>query len=593
MRLHNGLCAAAATAAMLIATAACASDAWAGRFHVYSCRTPDGRAAPADGWSGSKTGTYTYAENGCQSGGALVAALRNRAARTANTDIATWAFTPGVDEALAAATLWRAGDADGGQTAFAVYGVWFAGPENKDLPSDAFAQCFNGPACQTGVGDTTQPFSGQNRVVVPAKSLGGGLYFDATCSGESGNPCREDEHDAQGYAAVVYLYAADLTLEQAAGPSASALGGELASAPAVSGTSDLTFTASDPGAGVYRANFTVDGRLIQSSVIDDNEGRCREVGQTTDGLPAFLYVQPCKPSVSADVGLDTTTLANGPHHLVVTVSDAAGNSAPVLDRNITVANPTGGSGGAPGGQPPNTTQQTAGGQPLNAGAAGSPPPGTPNGAPASPNAKLTVAWRGTRGTRLTLGYGRSAAAVGRLTGPGGAPIAGARIAVEALPAYTGAAPVQLAALATGADGRFSLRLAGVLSSRSLRFSYRWRFGDPAPAAVASLSLAVRASISLGVSPRSSTVGHSIHFHGLLRGAPIPRAGKQLVLEARSPGGSWLEFDVVRADLAGRYRASYRFRFPGPATYQFRVLSEAESDYPYAAGTSNVVVVRER
>ncbi len=36
-------------------------------------------------------------------------------------------------------------------------------------------------------------------------------------------------------------------------------------------------------------------------------------------------------------------LANGSHHLTVSVLDAAGNSAPVLDRNVTVANP-----GAPG-----------------------------------------------------------------------------------------------------------------------------------------------------------------------------------------------------------------------------------------------------
>ena len=91
----------------------------------------------------------------------------------------------------------------------------------------------------------------------------------------------------------------------------------------------------------------------------------------------------------------------------------------------------------------------------------------------------------------------------------------------------------------------------------------------------------------------ASVGHSIHFRGRLLGGPIPRGGKQLVLEARSPGGSWIEFNVIRADAHGRYRASYRFKFPGPARYQFRVLSEAEADYPFAAGASNVVRVYER
>ena len=75
--------------------------------------------------------------------------------------------------------------------------------------------------------------------------------------------------------------------------------------------------------------------------------------------------------------------------------------------------------------------------------------------------------------------------------------------------------------------------------------------------------------------------------------PIPPAGKQLVLEARSPGGAWIEFNVIRTGPRGHFRAVYRFRFPGPADYQFRALSEAESDYPFAAGASNVVGVHER
>jgi hypothetical protein len=89
------------------------------------------------------------------------------------------------------------------------------------------------------------------------------------------------------------------------------------------------------------------------------------------------------------------------------------------------------------------------------------------------------------------------------------------------------------------------------------------------------------------------VGRRIFFRGRLLGGPIPAGGKQLVLEARSPGSPWLEFDVIRTDARGRYRASYRFKFPGPADYRFRVLSEPESDYPFAAGSSNVVRVYER
>jgi hypothetical protein len=112
-------------------------------------------------------------------------------------------------------------------------------------------------------------------------------------------------------------------------------------------------------------------------------------------------------------------------------------------------------------------------------------------------------------------------------------------------------------------------------------------------ATRTLSLSVATAITLSISPRTASLGRNIHFRGRLVGGPIPRGGKQLVLEARSPGGTWIEFNVIRADGRGRYRASYRFKFAGPAHYQFRVLSEAEADYPFAAGASNLVRVYER
>ncbi|MGO8905159.1 MAG: hypothetical protein ACLQMH_05980 [Solirubrobacteraceae bacterium] len=357
------------------------------------------------------------------------------------------------------------------------------------------------------------------------------------------------------------LYAADIVLEQSAGPTASNVSGELANAPVVQGSSDVAFSATDPGSGVYEAVFSVDGQVVQSTVVDENGGRCRNVGQTTDGLAAFLYVHPCAASVSADVPFDTTKVSNGPHHLIVSVIDAAGNAATVLDRQITVANP-----GAPG---------------------------PANGTDASAQAKLSASWKGTSRERITRAYGSSEWVDGRLTGPGGVPISGAVIEVVATPAYSGAKPVTMASPRTGANGRFSMRVAPGLSSRTLLFVYRSHLGDAAPAATRTLTLQMRAGISLSIAPRTASVGRSIFFRGRLLGRPIPAGGKQLVLEARSPGSPWIEFDVIRTDGRGRYRASYRFRFAGPADYEFRVLSEPEADYPFAAGSSNVVGVHER
>ncbi|HUB73909.1 MAG TPA: hypothetical protein VL979_07730 [Solirubrobacteraceae bacterium] len=399
---------------------------------------------------------------------------------------------------------------------------------------------------------------------MPAANLGSDLYVEVSCAtGRPSADCGDDYGDPNGYAAVVYVYAADLVLEQGAGPTASNVGGELASASTVQGTSDVTFSASDPGSGVYEALFSVDGKLVQSAVVDENGGRCEDVGGTSDGLPAFLYAQPCAQSVSADVGFDTALVANGQHHLVVSVIDAAGNAATVLDRNVTVDN-----------------------QPSPA------QPGGPNGTNASAQAQLSASWAGTRRPTLWRAFGRGGKVVGRLTAPGGAPIAGAQIRVMARPDYAGARTAAMTVVRTGAAGRFTLRVPAGVSSRTLRLQYSADLGAR-PVASRVLKLRVRAGVTLAIAPRVTSAGHSIRFSGRLRGGPVPAGGKPLVLEARSPGGAWLEFDVIRSDARGRFHAGYRFKFPGPAAYQFRVLCEAEADYPFATGASKAVGVFER
>jgi len=544
--------------------AALAGSAWAGKYHVYTCRMPSGQSAPADGWSPSKTGTYTYAENTCQQGGgALIAALGDEPERTANTDVATWAFGAPAGAMIAHATLWRAGDADGGAAVNAFYEFWFAGPNNLNNPENSFGGCFAGVECPMGVGNVSHPLSAENRLVVPAASLGAHLYVNASCGGVAEYKCPAGKGDVNGYAAVVYLYAADILLEQSAGPSASNVGGELASAGTVVGTSDVTFSAKDEGAGVYEAIFNVDGQVVQSTVVNENGGRCRNVGQTADGLAAFLYVQPCLGSVSVDVPFDTTRVSDGTHHLIVSVIDAAGNSAPVVDREIDVSNPV------------------------------PPVPPQPNGTNASNQATLTARWASTTKAHLTSGWGRKETVTGWLTAPGGVPIAGALIDLTVTPQYTGAKSIVIASPRTGPDGRFTVALPRGASSQKLLFAYRAHIGDAQPVATRTLTLSVKADVRLSVAPHTTSVGRSIFFRGVLKGTPLPVGGKELVLEARSSGGKWIEFATISTGAKGRFHSSYRFKFPGPVSYQFRVLCKQEADFPFLEGASNVVRVRER
>jgi hypothetical protein len=497
-----------------------------------------------------------YAVDTCASGGALLAALGDTTVHAVEIDKASWTFSVPAGEKIMGATLWRAGDTEGGNAANFTYEYWLAG-SSEYAPFDS---CIYALGCEHE-GDPAQPLSSANRVAVPTRDLGPHIETSAYCGGAPGHECQSGKGDANGYAAAVYLYAADILLEQSTGPTATNVTGELTTAPMVRGSSDVAFTATDPASGVYEAVFTVDNQVVQRTVVDDNNGRCHDLGGATDGRPAFLYVQPCKGGVSVDVPFDTTRAPDGAHHLVVSVIDAAGNGAPVLDRAITIANP--------------------------------PPVGAPNGINASAQATLDAGWMGSRKARIASPYGHAHTIAGRLTAPGGAPITGATIDCVATAAYQGARHVAMACPHTAADGRFAVRVPRGASSRTIRLAYRAHVGDALPAATRTLGLAVRAGVRLRVSPHTTSAGHAIHFTGALLGGPIPRGGKQVVLEARSPGGGWIEFDVVRCNRGGRYRDSYTFKFPGPVDYRFRALSEGEADYPYATGSSNVVRVHER
>jgi hypothetical protein len=391
----------------------------AGQYHVYSCRTPWGEVAPADGWSGSAGPTYTdSATDTCATGGALTAALGDATVHEGNVDQGTWMFSTPEFDTMVGATLWRAEDAYGGSGSDSMYETWLAGPSE----SGEFGECAYLDGCPTGVGDPAQPLSAANRVVVPAANLGAHLYVSAACAAAfSERECPRGVGDANGNAAAEYLYAADIVLEQTAGPTADNVSGELAGAATVQGTSDVIFSASDPGAGIWETTFSIDGKIVQSTVPDENGGHCRNVGQTSDGLPAFLYVQPCPSSESVDVPFNTTAVPNGEHHLIVSVLDPAGNSAFVLDREINVQNPT---------------------------------PAAPAPAAAKPVAKRTLprARLTLRVTPRSVGANRRVYFSGRLLG-GSIPKSGKLLVVEGRRSRHGPW-LQFDVIRTGAKGRF-------------------------------------------------------------------------------------------------------------------------------------------
>lgn len=580
----------AATLALLLF----APGSMAGVYHVFSCRIPYGAmAGDAAGveiatesretpgmWSHVSSGTGLYG-NSCSSSGALSASLAADVAHV-DTDLATWEFTAPTSERIHSATLWRSGDAAGGSG----YLFWLATPSNPSgreavTSESVFDGCAYVAGCTAGLGKADEPLAPANKVQVPEANLGGThLYINASCSSSS---CPSDTGDEQGHAVVVYVYAADIALEEQASPTVGDLSGELAGSEPLSGTASLFFQASDAGSGVFKEVASVDGEVLSSQIVDETT-LCKEVPVPAEDGPAFLSAQPCPSTANGRISLDTADLSNGAHHLLVEVTNAAGNATTVLSKTIEVANSTGSGGGS---------EQSGGGA-----GAGESSAGLPNGTPVSEHPTLRAAWVRARSAQLkgslqlTGAFGHSETITGRLTAPDGGAIAGATIEVTARKSYGGASTLAIGSASTNAQGDFSFHLAKQSSSELIELSYSPTLGGQ-PVVSQSLQLSVHVGVQLHVSSGSAQAGQTIRLQGRILGAPIPASGKQVVLEARSQDSRWLQFLVLRSGAGGRFSGTHRFRLPGPVRYWFRAVCPEEADFPYATGTSNQVSVWER
>jgi hypothetical protein len=85
----------------------------------------------------------------------------------------------------------------------------------------------------------------------------------------------------------------------------------------------------------------IDHVAVYRATPDVNDGDCVALGSDpSDGGLEFDHIQPCPAAANVDVGIDTAALADGAHDLQVQVTDAAGNTATVLDQETTTSNPT-------------------------------------------------------------------------------------------------------------------------------------------------------------------------------------------------------------------------------------------------------------
>ncbi len=188
------------------------------------------------------------------------------------------------------------------------------------------------------------------------------------------------------------------------------------------------------------------------------------------------------------------------------------------------------------------------------------------------------------------GFGRTIPIRGRLTSPGGNPLAGRDVQVFEQTHLAFARWRLIATLTTRRNGRFKFKaLRG--PSRTLRF--RFPGSDTVQGRTSDVHLGVRAATTIRASRRKVVNGEYVTFSGRLRGQ-LPASGKLIELQARGRG-HWLTFRTVRVDAdTGRWSYAYRFSATrGTVSYRFRARVPKEAGFPYEAGVSRRVRVTVR
>jgi hypothetical protein len=530
-----------------------ASSAQAGTYVVHACRMPDGSSAGVSGWV-QTVYAPSIDERGqtCGQGGSIFLNMYTRA--HAAEDYGHLSFTAPADTLIDAYVIWRSvllGDTYN-------YRYWEIrqGGALSDCGHDD-SKCNERDRCHTGEGCLTRgvdgdPLASDNKVTTWQLHGLSGLVLSVTCGASGGCP-------ANPPGAILRMYRADVRLSDDAPPSVTGTpSGSLAAGGTVSGTLQARLDATDRGGGLQAAMVEVDGQVVARSAMRD--GACQA---------PYQRPVPCPLSSSATLSFDTRSVSDGPHAVRLLVSDVAGNvtawpsSGPV---SIRVANRAGDGANASGGL------ETAGS----------------NGPCQAATGKLrqrVVAQAATRAGRrgrraLTVAFRRSAYVSGRITEPGGSPVAGARICVLLRTDRAGASERAVGTVQSDGDGRFAFTLpAG--PSRRVRLRYRTDAGTTS----ATVRVLVPLPVSLRIRPTHVRAGGKIRFEGRLQATG--RRGVPVELQVRD-GRRWRTFDSVTTRRHGTYAYTYVFsRRPGLRRFAFRALVRRQSSLAYSTGRSTV------
>jgi hypothetical protein len=546
------------TLVLLLATPAVQpSPAVAGSYDVYTCTQPNGAPAPVDGWTPFTTNVNMVAEDECAQGGWLAAGMLGWKEIPVAAE-SGWTFRPPAGSRIIHATLhWDYNNSDNESTGTATAFESLEAPYRGSRP---FKNCVHSEGCCC-----SGPFSGrvseQNLVTVPEEDLQppeeehgprapAGITMVAGCE----NPDGGGEHcegAALKYAGVALMSMATITLEDDSPPQITVVGGTLTSGTELEGTQTVAITGTDSGSGIYQAVLEVDGKEAQRTTVDSNGGHCENVGQTTDGRPAFLYVVPCALEVNDQyVSFNLAGISDGPHRLTVLVTDAAGNATTVLNREVIVGR------------------------------------GACNGT-CDDQAKLTTSDAKSL-KPITRGYSRSALKLsGALREPTGSPVPGAQLELLQQASYTGAPLRTVSTTTTNAAGEWTLAVPRG-PSRVLLVAWRSHALDAGYASQLEYHERVFADIALAA-PRRVRIGASFTFRGELAGGYIPPEHSIIQMEIFFDS-RWRTIETLRTNSRGRFAYGYTFSTGSGSAYLFRAVIRYSHAYPFLAATSRTVRV---
>lgn len=315
MHLRHAALAALITAAAVTAVATPAARA--GTYVVEACR--DRNFGPGlavrdagGGWAWSIQTDSGFVNNVCDAinGGANLQMHLARRLNIPHGNGASWTFAAPAN------------------TSISGYDVWWKGylaPGAQAVESSG-SPVYDGHSFGDG-NDASSPLNRVSRSGLTQPSLGFHLICSAQpfCAGDG-------SETALG---SVSIFRSKVSLSDDADPQADASG------PAVTkstwtGSVPMRVSATDAGGGVYRLLLKVDNGGWQPVLIDDGSITCRPLYDDT--AFAFQHPRPCPLSVSSDVPIDTTGMAEGTHHVVGVIQDAAGNSNTVFDEQRVIDN---------------------------------------------------------------------------------------------------------------------------------------------------------------------------------------------------------------------------------------------------------------